>query len=348
MTWFAWRQFRFQAVVLFGLLVAVALFCALTGPHLFHMYDALKTCKKKGDCQSITHSVLNGYNKFFPFVQSLSLIFPVLVGMFWGAPLVARELEAGTYRLAWTQGVTRKRWLLTKLAVVGAASMLAAGLMSLTLTWWASPLDTLNASRFSSVVFDTSYITPIGYAAFAFALGVTAGVLWRRTVPAMATTIAVFIAVRIPFFRFVRPHLLAPVTRIVSLKNRGNMGFERTPNGVSFVVGEKNIPNALGFSTSVVNKHGGGVTQQWLRDNCRSLLQLGSPNTSKGVKVTTGIRPKAFTECIDKIATTFHEVLLYQPANRFWTFQWIEMAIYIVAAVLLGALSYWWVRRRIA
>ena len=75
--------------------------------------------------------------------------------------------------------MTRKRWLLTKLAVVGAASMLAAGLMSWMLTWWASPIDTVNASRFSSLVFDTSYIAPIGYAAFAFALGVTAGVLWR-------------------------------------------------------------------------------------------------------------------------------------------------------------------------
>ena len=49
-----------------------------------------------------------------------------------------------------------------------------------------------------------------------------------------------------------------------------------------------------------------------------------------------------------KITLSFHQVLTYQPAYRFWTFQWMEMSIYIVLAVLLGLFSYWWVRRRIA
>ena len=345
---FAWRQFRFQALVVFGLVVAVALFFVFTGPHLANLYVELKSCKVHGDCQSLTNSLLNQYNKELPFVQALNLIFPALLGMFWGAPLIARELESGTFRLAWTQGVTRARWVLAKLAVVGGASMLAMGLLSWMFTWWASPIDTLNATRFGSNVFDTSYIAPIGYAAFAFALGVTAGVLWRRTVPAMATTIAVYIAVRVPFDHFVRPNLLSPVTLAASLKKVGNIGFERTPNGVSFIAGDVSRPNALVASTSVVGRHGGEVTQQWLRNHCRTLLQLNSPSPGKGVHVTTGIRPKAFTECIDQITKSFHEVLLYQPASRFWTFQWIEMSIYLVIAVLLGAISYWWVRRRFA
>jgi hypothetical protein len=227
--------------------------------------------------------------------------------------------------------------------------MLAAGLMSWMLTWWASPIDTLNANRFSSLVFDTSYIAPIGYAAFGFALGVTAGVLWRRTVPAMATTIAAYVAVRVPFFHFVRPHLLTPVKQIVSLKNASNVGFERTPNGLSFIAGNTNLPNSLAFSTSVVGDHGGkAVTSAWLKNHCPSLLQSGPPVSDKGVHLSTGIRPAAFTDCINKITATFHEVFLYQPANRFWTFQWIEMSIYIVAAILLCGLSYCWVRRRIA
>jgi hypothetical protein len=348
MIWFAWRQFRFQALVVFTLLVAVALFFIFTGPHLANLYGDLKGCKANGDCESLTNSLVNQYNKELPFVQALNLIFPALLGMFWGAPLIARELETGTYRLAWTQGVTRARWVLTKLAVVGGASMLAMGLLSWMFTWWASPIDTLNASRFGSSVFDTSYIAPIGYAAFAFALGVTAGVLWRRTVPAMATTIAAYIAVRVPFDHFVRPHLMSPLQQVVSLKKVGNIGFERTPNGVSFIAGDVNRPNSLVASNSVVGNHGGEVTQQWLRNNCRQLLQLNSPNPGKGGHFTTGIRPKAFTECVNKITVSFHELLSYQPANRFWTFQWIEMTIYIVVAILLGALSYWWVRRRFA
>jgi|GEM_PF-2600221 len=163
----------------------------------------------------------------------------------------------------------------------------------------------------------------------------------------MATTLAIYVAVRVPFFHFVRPHLLAPVKQIRSLTNVGNIGFERTPNGVNFIAGDTTLPNALNLSSSIVEKHGSGVTQQWLRNHCRSLLQLGTPNPGQGIKVSSGIRPKPFTECIGKIAATFYQVILYRPPNRFWTFQWIEMAIFLVVAVLLGGLSYWWVRRRI-
>jgi hypothetical protein len=349
MTWFAWRQFRFQAFIVLGLLFAVAVLFAITGPHLWSLYDSLKKCKAHDDCQSLTNSVYNGYNKIYPFVQALSLALPALLGMFWGAPLIARELESGTYRLAWTQGVTRARWVGTKLLVVGGASMVATGLMSWMLTWWASPYDTLSANRFSSSIFDSAYIAPIGYAAFAFALGVAAGVLWRRTVPAMATTLVVFLAVRLPFSHFVRPRLLTAITKVTSLKHAQNLGFERTPTGMSFVAGDGNPPNALLFSNKVVGDHGGTLTSTWLKDNCRALFNFSPPgNSGKGTHVTTGVRPAAFTNCLHKITASYHQLLSYQPAYRFWTFQWIEMSIFIVLGLLLSAFSYWWVRRRIA
>ena len=67
---------------------------------------------------------------------------PALIGLFWGAPLIARELETGTYRLAWNQSVTRSRWTLAKLGIGGLASVAVAGLLSLMITWWASPINT--------------------------------------------------------------------------------------------------------------------------------------------------------------------------------------------------------------
>jgi len=69
-------------------------------------------------------------------MDAIILVVPALLGIFWGAPLVANELETGTYRLAWTQSVTRKRWLAAKLGLVGLWSMAVAGLLSFIVTLW--------------------------------------------------------------------------------------------------------------------------------------------------------------------------------------------------------------------
>jgi hypothetical protein len=117
------------------------------------------------------------------------LLVPAIIGTFWAAPLLTREFEAGTFQLAWTQSVTRTRWLAAKLGVGALAAVAAAGLFSLMLTWWSGPIDTaapfakgisITFLRLGFVLFPTRGITPLGYAAFAFALGVTAGVLLRR------------------------------------------------------------------------------------------------------------------------------------------------------------------------
>lgn len=145
----------------------------LTGIHLNHAYGtALAACERRGDCAT----ALNFANAFgaFPSNSELSLanglaglvfVVPGVLGMFWGAPLIAREFETGTFRLAWTQGTTRTRWLAVKLGVVGVASMAAAGLLSLMTSWWSSPIWTVNQNPFSH--FHNGDIAPVGYVAFA-------------------------------------------------------------------------------------------------------------------------------------------------------------------------------------
>ena len=89
--------------------------------------------------------------------------------------------------------------------------MAAAGLLSLMVTWWSSPFDRIGMDRLDPTIFSERGIVPVGYAAFAFALGVTAGMLIRRTVPAMAVTLAVFAAVVAGFAIRVRFHLIPPL-----------------------------------------------------------------------------------------------------------------------------------------
>jgi hypothetical protein len=93
-------------------LAIVAIAAALTGPHLLHLYHTtVAGCAANGDCDTATTSFLRNDHLLRSSLGILVVVIPGIVGVFWGAPLVARELKAGTYRLAWTQSVTRTHWL---------------------------------------------------------------------------------------------------------------------------------------------------------------------------------------------------------------------------------------------
>jgi hypothetical protein len=319
---FSWLQFRLQAAVAAGVLAIIALALALTGPHLAHLYaTTVADCSARGDCSTATVSFLSHY-RLLQDLGNLVIALPVLVGMFWGAPLVARELETGTQRLVWTQSVTRTRWLAVKLGLIGLVSVAASGLLSLMVTWWSSPLDRVNMNQFTSV-FDQRGVVPIGYAAFAFVLGVAAGLVARRTLPAMAATLVAFVSVRVAITFWVRPHLIAPLQTTSRLAMTTGMTFNQTNNGPLSVMGAK--PGAWVFSDRIVGPSGGSVSGAFL-DHGACLQSRGS------------------AACIGKL----RELLVYQPASRYWTFQWYEMAIFMGLAVILSGLCFWWVRRRLS
>src|SRR5450432_73149 len=198
----SWRQFRMQAAVAFGVLIALAVVLAATRPHLAHLYDvfakAQAACVSSGNCRDVGIKI-GTLDRLLELVGTGLVAVPALVGAFWGAPLIAREFESGTHRLAWTQSVTRTRWLAAKVLIVGLGSVVATGLLSLMVTWWSSPIDRAHTNRFGSGMFGERNIAPLGYAAFGFALGVVAGLLIRRTLPAMATTLVGCLATRLTF-----------------------------------------------------------------------------------------------------------------------------------------------------
>jgi hypothetical protein len=203
---FAWRQLRGQAAVAVGVLAVIAIVSAMTSAH--SRYDSgLRTG-----------------------LAVLVVVTPGVLGLFWGAPLVAGELEAGTFRLAWTQSVTRTRWLAVRAGLAVLASMAVAGILSLIVTWWAGPFDRAGGNLFGT--FDQRDLVPVGYAAFAAALGVTAGLLMRRTLPAMAVTLVAFVAARLTVAGWLRPVLLAP-THLVRALNPVITGYGSSVSGLS-------------------------------------------------------------------------------------------------------------------
>jgi ABC-2 family transporter protein len=346
------RQFRSQSVVALGLLAGVAVLLAVTGPHFADLYDtylrALAACPTNGGL--CTPSLDLG--KLYPILELFGTVLvavPGLVGAFWGAPLVTRELETGTHQLAWTQGVTRTRWLAVKLAVVGLASVAVTGLLSLMVTWWSSPMDRARMDRFGAGMFGERNIAPLGYAAFAFMLGVVFGVLIRRTLPAMAATLAAFLAVRLAFTYAVRPRLLSPVRRSLALGS-GSMGYGSTNGGPpTLLPNPPDLPNAWIYSTRIVDDGGHGLTSAAVSTACPTLPTTGAPpGAGQSVQVhVPASRGGAISDCVQKLGRAYHEALTYQPANRYWTFQWLETAIFFGAALVMAGFCFWWIRRRI-
>lgn len=318
---FAALQFRTQSAVALGALAVTAVVLGLTGPHIVHLYDTtVATCGADGDCSSATATFLSSY-RLLQDLGNVVIVLRAIIGIFWGAPLVAHELETGTHRLVWTQSVTRTRWIAVKLGLVGLASMAVAGLFSLMMTWWSSPFDRVSMNQFP--VFSERGIVPIGYAAFAFALGVAVGVIIRRTLPAMATALVGFVVARVAVTIWVRPNLEAPVHLTSALHMTSGMGFNQTNNGPISVVGGH--AGDWVFSDRIVDGAGHAVGGNFL-DQGACLQSRGS------------------AACIGRL----REVLVYQPASRYWAFQSYEMAIFLGLAVICGAFCVWWMRRRIS
>ena len=136
----------------------------------------------------------------------------MLVGMFWGAPLVARELEHGTHRLVWTQGTSRLRWAATKIGLVSVGVLVMTSVFAGMLTWWITPVIQTSGQRFDFSIFDIHGIVVFGYTIFALALGVFAGAVTGRLLTAMATTVVGFLATRLVVMLAARPNYLPTET----------------------------------------------------------------------------------------------------------------------------------------
>ncbi len=352
---FSWRQFRTQALIGAAGLIVLGVILLITGPNLVHVYDvAVAQCRASGGggVGGCINPVATDDGRLQTLALALVLIVPVIIGMFWGAPLLARELETGTFRLAWTQSVSRLRWLMVKLGLVGLASAVVAGLLSLMVSWWFSPIDKVSANRFSPASFGMHGFVPASYALFAFALGATTGVLFRRTLPAMAVTLVGFIAARVVVTEWIRPHFMSPVGEAMRIGPNAGWGITMSPGGVPSVsVNSPNLPNALIVSNSIVNNAGQSPTNAFLQKACPNLPGINGPTSSGGLGVQHVAVPsggqQTFQQCVDAVSAKFHEVVFYQPANRFWTFQTYETLLFVIASAVLAGVCVWWVRRRL-
>jgi hypothetical protein len=345
MIWLTWRQFRMPALVIFAVVGALGIVLAVTGPHLADLYNADKV-------NFLDQIGVDGINKLL-YLAGLALAYaaPPVIGAFWGAPLIARELEAGTHRLVWNQSITRHRWLATKLGLTGLASIAVTGLLSLAVSWWSSSIDravadgtqsgVFNLPRIVPAIFGARGVVPIGYAAFAFALGVAVGLVVRRSVVAIAVTLAAVVAVQIVMPLAVRSHLVAPVQTDITITatNIRGIGGDPATGRIDRIDVKAGGPGDWMLSNHTINAAGqvAGVLPSWVTQ-C-----LPGPGVAKTSPESS---PQSVKACFARLADEgYRQRVTSQPASHFWALQWRETGIFLALALLLTGFCFWRIRR---
>jgi hypothetical protein len=318
MTWLVWRQHRLQFCVGAALLAAFAVLIVITGEQVAHQYQAAQAaCAAGQGCRHLGGLFLGSHAVGFLVISTLGA--PALVGLFWGAPLIAAESEAGTTQFAWMQSVTRRHWLTVKLGWMLLAAAIWGGVISALVTWWSGPDNAQQLDAFNPGRFDIMGLVPVAYSLFAVALGIAAGAVIHRVLPAMAVTLAGFIAVRAVVALWLRNHYLSPVT--VYYKATTNF----TPPGSYWKLAMGAIaPNGQPVNMNVDNvPYIDGVPTTLLPASCTQATR-GTFNPP--------------TSCLQAVSH-FREYLTYQPANRYWIFQGIEAGLFLLLAAGLVALT---------
>jgi ABC-2 family transporter protein len=311
--WLAWRQQRTEALIAALLLVLVAALVVPTGLHMASVYEqeGIAAClaESSDSCREKLDAFVSRWGSLWNLAGWFNLV-PALLGALVAAPFVL-EFERGTFRLAWTQSVTRTRWLATRLALIAAAAATASLLLTLLLTWWRGTLDDVDGRMVDA--FSLEGVAPIAYTLFAAALVVALGVVLRRSAAAIGLALVVFFVVRIAVENWARPKYAAALEE-------------------SWIIGaEPDLRTAWVFrEANELRVAGGGMPDPAVVQSC----------------LTPG---KSFdAACLAEHDLVGYTHAVYHPASRFWLFQGIEAGIFTALTVALIGFSVWWIRKRIS
>jgi len=328
-----WRQHRITLAGVAVLLGALAVWLWITGLPLHHASAAAAACHPASSpaCQNLTgifdaSATSNLMGNKGPDGVLLQLV-PALIGAFAGAPVLARELETGTFRYAWTQGFGRWRWALAKLVLLAVVLAVATAAFGVLVSWYFRPYSgtghqapgLFQASPFGNL-FSLREVTFPAWTLATFAIGALAGVLIRRVVPAIVATLAVYAGLAFAAAGFLREHYLTP---LATTSNNFNPG-----TSTAWIISQW-------FTKDGRFAFAGNPPLSLLNQFCSSnqAAKAGPP----GVAFAQCLAPHGYTQWTS-----------YQPASRFWPFQWIEGGWLLALSALLIAATIWLVHRRAA
>jgi ABC-2 family transporter protein len=309
MAWVTWRQHRIALGGVAALLGGLAVYLWLTGLQMHHFYA---TACHPASSLACTMNFTGRYGPTAIIVSIFLQAVPALIGAFAGAPVLARELETGTFRYAWTQGIGRRRWTVGKLVLLAVVVAAAAGAFSVLFSWYNQPFFAAGyAIPLSTRVFDLGEVAFAAWTLAAFAIGALAGMLIRRVVPAIAATLAVYAGLALATALWLREHYMTPL-----------------------VTSNPNLPGSAWI-----------VNQWYTKGGKFAFPARGTPIASALSRFCPSFNVSP-AQCLAQHGYT--QWSNYQPGSRFWPFQWIESGWLLALSALLIAATVWLVRRRAA
>ncbi|HSX17369.1 MAG TPA: ABC transporter permease subunit [Patescibacteria group bacterium] len=341
MNWFTWRLHRKQFMI-FGVLLALSAALLIpTGIHFWHAYQsALQTCVQNPatpSCSDLPGSLMQSQVDVLirTTVFAIGLGTPLLLGLFLGSPLIAKEYEEGTNKLVWTQSVSRRKWLTTQLAWALMFAALYGLAVTLLTTWWSHTTNTLYLNRFHTGLFMEQGIVPVAYSVFFTSLGFALSACFRKTLLALGITFALFVVFQTTFSQVIRPRYMAPIA-VTAPMGPGAID-EKIPKDAAWVL-----------TRNIIDKNGKSFDSfdvQNMPPECQQIIQ--NAQTSDGghaVRVKSAGGRDSLDDCLNQAG--IHQTATYQPSYRYWDFQRIEAGIYLGMTLLAVGATYWFVLKR--
>lgn len=352
MTWLTWRQTRAQLVATAAAAAVLAVTLALTGPTLVSRYRTERE-------NFITNLTLDNLYQAL-FLAGIAFLYaaPVVIGVFWGAPLVAREIESGTHKLVWTQSVGRTRWLAAKLGLTTLAAVTLTGTAAIAVTWWADPIQRAVTSgnsgsifalpRVHPAIFGARGVAPVAWALFALAVGTAIGVLVRKTVFAMGLTLVVVVGMQVLVPSLVREHLVPAQNVLVPITEENVHGLRGSGPPPGSGSDEEVVIETFTIDTT--------STGAWrLQD--RTVKDGAVPASlpawvedclvrGPGGEESKEVRQQRADACYTRLAAEgYTQRVVAHPDSHFWGLQWREAGLLLALAGVATGFCFWRVRR---
>jgi hypothetical protein len=309
--WLSWRLQRTETVLsaaMVGLLAALFIPAGLRLASFYDQHGVAHCISGKTFACGATLAAFGDRAGILRSVTPWLTLLPGLVGVALAAPIIL-DLEGGTYRLAWTQSITRRRWIATRFSLAIATALAVAGLLAVLFTWYRTPLDHV-FGRFDGTSFDLEGTVSLGYVLFALGLGLAVGVVWRRTAAAVIASFLAYVASRLFVDGWLRQRLVTPVSATWSDNASG-----------------PNLNNDWVLSSGMSDRAGHAFGGNF------GILQACGRVAFKGQKVLNA-------KCLARHGAGYNHAV-WQPSSRFWEFQGIETALFAGVGFLLIAFAAW-------